>query len=390
MTKKLAYVTNIPTPYRDFRFRILSDCLLEHGIELEVLYMAHSEPGRYWDSSKLRYGYKSKVYKNFGFNVGSKRFFHFNPGLVYDLYVKRYDYVIIGGVASPSHILSALFAKSKNKIMSVESNVHNIRPNYLRDRHMENFKIEKDDDGIVLATFDMPGRSMNVLSASSMAEIAELVDMLKTDESVKGMVITGIQVVVGAVIGFVTLMVMQIMVMGGSIIAMQSSLGFAAMVDPVSGQQTPVVAQLFLMLSTLLFFSLDGHLWMLQMLHMSSFLIPVGVDGITWPNFHVVAAFGSTLFAGGLSMAIAEVIALLMINITFGYMTRAAPQLNIFTIGFPIIMVSGLLFLWVTASNLLDHFLTAWRAAVVVFALGNGFGVGATARVATLSALGLW
>ena len=132
--KKLAYITNIPTPYRDFRFRILSQCLLENGVELEVLYMAHSEPGRFWDSDKLRSGYKSIVYKNFGFNFGNKRFFHFNPGLLYDLYTNNYDYVIIGGVASPTHILSALLTKSKNKIMSVESNIHNVRPNFLRDK----------------------------------------------------------------------------------------------------------------------------------------------------------------------------------------------------------------------------------------------------------------
>lgn len=55
---------------------------------------------------------------------------------------------------------------------------------------MKNFKIEKDSDGIVLATFDMPGRSMNVLNEGSMADIAALVEMLKTDDSVKGAVIT--------------------------------------------------------------------------------------------------------------------------------------------------------------------------------------------------------
>ncbi len=55
---------------------------------------------------------------------------------------------------------------------------------------MKNFKIDKDSDGIVLATFDMPGRSMNVLSLSSMGDIAALVEMLKTDDTVKGMVIT--------------------------------------------------------------------------------------------------------------------------------------------------------------------------------------------------------
>jgi 3-hydroxyacyl-CoA dehydrogenase/enoyl-CoA hydratase/3-hydroxybutyryl-CoA epimerase len=55
---------------------------------------------------------------------------------------------------------------------------------------MKNFKIEKDADGIVLATFDMPGRSMNVLNEGSMGDIAALVEMIKTDDSVKGAVIT--------------------------------------------------------------------------------------------------------------------------------------------------------------------------------------------------------
>ncbi|MDB2439934.1 enoyl-CoA hydratase-related protein [Hellea sp.] len=55
---------------------------------------------------------------------------------------------------------------------------------------MKNFQIEKDDDGIVLATFDMPGRSMNVLSESSMGDIASLIEMIKTDDTVKGAVIT--------------------------------------------------------------------------------------------------------------------------------------------------------------------------------------------------------
>ncbi|MGJ8564352.1 MAG: 3-hydroxyacyl-CoA dehydrogenase NAD-binding domain-containing protein [Alphaproteobacteria bacterium] len=55
---------------------------------------------------------------------------------------------------------------------------------------MENFKIEKDDDGILLITFDMPGRSMNVLSNSSMADIAEFTKMIQTDDSIKGAVIT--------------------------------------------------------------------------------------------------------------------------------------------------------------------------------------------------------
>ena len=55
---------------------------------------------------------------------------------------------------------------------------------------MKNFKLDKDADGILLVTFDMPGRSMNVLNVSSMGEIAELTDMIKSDDSITGAVIT--------------------------------------------------------------------------------------------------------------------------------------------------------------------------------------------------------
>ena len=55
---------------------------------------------------------------------------------------------------------------------------------------MKNFQLDKDKDGILVATFDMPGRSMNVLNQSSMGEIAELIEMTKSDESIKGVVIT--------------------------------------------------------------------------------------------------------------------------------------------------------------------------------------------------------
>ena len=54
---------------------------------------------------------------------------------------------------------------------------------------MKNFKLDTDADGILLATFDMPGRSMNVLNNSSMGEIADLIEKIQSDESIKGVVI---------------------------------------------------------------------------------------------------------------------------------------------------------------------------------------------------------
>ena len=55
---------------------------------------------------------------------------------------------------------------------------------------MENFKIDVDADGIALITFDVPGRSMNTLTSGVMKEIPEWVERVKTDDAIKGAVLT--------------------------------------------------------------------------------------------------------------------------------------------------------------------------------------------------------
>ena len=55
---------------------------------------------------------------------------------------------------------------------------------------METFKIDVDSDGVALVTFDVPGRSMNTITAKVMAELPQVVERLKTDAAIKGAVIT--------------------------------------------------------------------------------------------------------------------------------------------------------------------------------------------------------
>ena len=136
---KLLYITNIPTPYRQFRFNLLSKLLQQNGIELEVLYMAKSEPNRNWRISECSYNYNYKIYKGFHpllFGI----FAHFNPMLLIRLLKNDYKYAIIGGLASPTHWLCPFFiSKQKIKIMSVESNLFSLK----RDKNLA-FKIKKN------------------------------------------------------------------------------------------------------------------------------------------------------------------------------------------------------------------------------------------------------
>jgi len=70
------------------------------------------------------------------------------------------------------------------------------------------------------------------------------------------------------------------------------------------------------------------------------------------------------MFATALSLAIAPLTAMLLINFSFGVMTRAAPQLNIFSIGFPVTMCAGLLIMWLTMGNFFTHFQAQWDRAL--------------------------
>jgi len=172
------------------------------------------------------------------------------------------------------------------------------------------------------------------------------------------------QVLIGVMLGFITLMVLNTFTLAGQIIAMQTGLGFASLVDPASGLNVPAVGQFFLILSTLLFWAMDGHLTYLQFIVASFDTLPIPMENFSSIKFKAIAEWGGWMFATALSLALAPVTAMLLINFSFGIMTRAAPQLNIFAIGFPVTMLSGLLIMWLTMGNFFTHFELQWQRAL--------------------------
>ncbi|WP_028117905.1 flagellar biosynthetic protein FliR [Ferrimonas senticii] len=183
--------------------------------------------------------------------------------------------------------------------------------------------------------------------------------------SLTGALVTAQQVLIGTAMGFVSLLVIQTFVLAGQIIGMQTSLGFASMVDPSNGQQVPLVGQFYLLLATLLFFSFDGHLTMFRMIIESFHSLPIG-ESLLLPSLKGLSDFVGYIFASALTLSLAAATALLLINFAFGVMTRAAPQLNIFAIGFPITMLAGLIILWLTLDGILPHFDTVWQQGQLV------------------------
>ena len=166
--------------------------------------------------------------------------------------------------------------------------------------------------------------------------------------------LNGLQVIltelaIGISAGLIMTIWFSAALLAGEKIASSAGLGFAAQIDPDSGGQTPVVSKTFSLFLTVIFLSWNGHLLVLRAVADSYTYLPVGA----MPAFPVliqsgIAAAGSMFLAATIIML--PLTAFLMaINLVIGVITRSAPQLNLFSFGFPISMIGifVLLYLWV-------------------------------------------
>ena len=191
--------------------------------------------------------------------------------------------------------------------------------------------------------------------------------------SAVGVLIAAQQLLIGLILGFMLQLVFSALMIGGHTIAMGMGLGFASMVDPHNGVHVPVVGQYYVTFASLLFLALNGHLALLGVLADSFHSLPVAADGIVRQTLWDVAVWGSRMFAGGLLIAIPAVTALLLTNIAFGVITRAAPQLNIFGVGFPLTLTLGFVIMMFTLPALIPQFTDLLGDA---FGLLHGLGGG--------------
>lgn len=171
-----------------------------------------------------------------------------------------------------------------------------------------------------------------------------------------GVYITAQQMLIGLVMGFILTLVFAAMNIAGHSIGMSMGLGFSLAVDPNNGVQVPIISQFFSITATLLFLSLNGHLALISTMASSFEYLPVASEGIRPDGLWQLIKFSSIMFAGALSVALPAIIALLMANLVMGVMTRSAPQMNIFSIGFPMTMMAGFTILIFTLPNMLSVF----------------------------------
>jgi flagellar biosynthetic protein FliR len=178
-----------------------------------------------------------------------------------------------------------------------------------------------------------------------------VVDLL----SAQALLVSVSQVLIGVITGFVLQMVFAVFVIAGQSIAMAMGLGFASIIDPQNGVQVPVISQVFLIMATLVFLSLNGHLLFIQLIVGSFQQLPVGPISPSPDALWQLVSWGGNIFAGGVLVALPAVAALLLVNLAFGVTARAAPQLNIFAVGFPVMILVGMAFIILTLPTITDH-----------------------------------
>jgi flagellar biosynthetic protein FliR len=171
----------------------------------------------------------------------------------------------------------------------------------------------------------------------------------------EALIISISQVIIGAAMGFILQMVFSAFVIAGQSIATAMGLGFASIVDPQNGVQVPVISQAFLIMATLVFLALNGHLIFIEVLAKSFQSLPVGAVFPSQDALWQLVNWGSDMFTGGLLIALPAVAALLLVNLAFGVVSRAAPQLNIFAVGFPIMILVGIAFLILILPTITEH-----------------------------------
>jgi flagellar biosynthetic protein FliR len=158
----------------------------------------------------------------------------------------------------------------------------------------------------------------------------------------RGWLLVAEQMLVGFALGMSLQIVFASLALAGDMMGLQMGIGFATFVDPQNSTQTPLIGSFLAMLGTLLFLGMDGHTMVLQALVESFEAIPVGGMLTAELRWDQLAAMGSGIFSLGLQIALPLLATMLICNLAMGVMARAAPQLNLFSVGFPLTVLAGL------------------------------------------------
>lgn len=203
-------------------------------------------------------------------------------------------------------------------------------------------------------TAGIPRRTRLILAISIAVAITPTLPPMPSVQpgSLAGLWILAQQMLIGIGMGFAAKIVFTAFDLAGEFIGAQMGLGFATFYDPLSSSQTPVIAEFINLIALLLFLSMNGHLLYLATLAQSFFAIPVSATPLGASSWLNLAELGSKIFSAGLLLSLPIIVALMITNVALAVLTRAAPQLNLFALGFPLTLMGGFVALAISLNYL--------------------------------------
>ena len=170
------------------------------------------------------------------------------------------------------------------------------------------------------------------------------------------------QITIGILMGLILQVVLAAVATGGQAIAGSMGLSMANMMDPNLGN-VPVVASFLVILASLIFLGLGGHVLLLELLIQSFEMLPIGQGLLSLNAIGQLLGWSSMMFLGAVLLALPLLVILLAVNLGLGVVVRAAPTLNIFAVGFPAMILAGMAMLYILMGAMAGRMQWLWTAA---------------------------
>ena len=199
---------------------------------------------------------------------------------------------------------------------------------------------------LVLTVFIYPLFDWPVIDPTSAAGLLELAN----------------QITIGILMGLILQVVLAAVATGGQAIAGSMGLSMANMMDPNLGN-VPVIASFLVILASLIFLGLGGHVLLMELLIQSFELLPIGQGLLSLNAIGQLLGWSSMMFLGAVLLALPLLVILLAVNLGLGVVVRAAPTLNIFAVGFPAMILAGMAMLYILMGAMAGRMQWLWTAA---------------------------
>ncbi len=175
------------------------------------------------------------------------------------------------------------------------------------------------------------------------------------------------QVLIGLALGFAVRIIFTAIEFAGEIVGLQMGLNFAGFFDPATAQQATATSSFFSTMVGFLFIAMNGHLLVIEAIVQSLVAFPVSPEPFAFLHTVRPETWGSEIFRLGLWISLPLIAMLLFVNMMLGVIARVAPQISIFSVGFPVTLGVGLVGITFTLPLLQGPFVAALEQMLALF-----------------------